>query len=185
MKTELEAIASQYAEAVLELAFQDKNNAELAEQINIDLALVNHSIESTPEFKLILEHPSIASQEKKQVIKLVFTGKVQDLTLRLLELLTDKRRLKLLPVLEEQYKEKLKARKEIVTAILLSATALDEGSIANIKASLTEHLGKCLDLEVAQDNSLIGGFILRLGDQVIDGSLKGKLRNLEKVLLAV
>jgi F-type H+-transporting ATPase subunit delta len=185
LKSELEAIASQYAEAIIELAYQNQAQPELAEQILADLTLTNDAINATSELKLILEHPSISSPEKKTMLKLVFDGKVNDLTLRLLELLNDKRRLKLLPVIETQYKDKLNARKQIVTAKLVSATELNDKTIADIQASLTEHLGKALKLDVSQDDSLIGGFVLRLGDQVIDGSLKNKLRNLEKVLLSV
>jgi F-type H+-transporting ATPase subunit delta len=57
--------------------------------------------------------------------------------------------------------------------------------VANIKAQLTEHLGKRLELDVKVDPSLIGGVVLRLGDQVIDGSLSGRLRAIEAALLAV
>jgi F-type H+-transporting ATPase subunit delta len=53
------------------------------------------------------------------------------------------------------------------------------------RRNLTEHLGKRLELEVKVDSTLIGGVILRLGDQVIDGSLNGRLKALEKALMAV
>jgi F-type H+-transporting ATPase subunit delta len=62
---------------------------------------------------------------------------------------------------------------------------LSDSAIADIKARLTEHLGKKLELEVKVDSSLIGGVVLRLGDQVIDGSLKGKLQSIERALLSV
>ena len=68
---------------------------------------------------------------------------------------------------------------------MLPHSSLSESDVANVKARLTEHLGKRLELEMSVDQSLIGGFILRLGDQVIDGSLKGKLRAIEKTLMAV
>ncbi|MBK9770114.1 MAG: F0F1 ATP synthase subunit delta [Candidatus Obscuribacter sp.] len=50
---------------------------------------------------------------------------------------------------------------------------------------MTEHLGKKLELDVKVDPSLIGGVVLKIGDQVIDGSLKGKLKSIEKALLSV
>jgi F-type H+-transporting ATPase subunit delta len=62
---------------------------------------------------------------------------------------------------------------------------LSDAEVADIKSRLTMNLGKQLDLKVKVDKSLIGGVILRLGDQVIDGSIKGKLRELEKVMLSV
>ena len=58
-------------------------------------------------------------------------------------------------------------------------------AIANIKARIAEHMGSNLELEVKVDPSLLGGLVLKMGDQVIDGSLKGKLANLERTLLSV
>ncbi|MBA3992408.1 MAG: ATP synthase F1 subunit delta, partial [Cyanobacteria bacterium DS2.3.42] len=72
-----------------------------------------------------------------------------------------------------------------VSASLVSSEKLSDEAVANIKARLTEHLGKRLELEVKVDPSLIGGVVLRLGDQVIDGSLKGQLKAIEKALMAV
>lgn len=69
----------------------------------------------------------------------------------------------------------------MVGAVLTCAQKLNDSQIQDIKARLTEHLGKKLELDVEVDPSLIGGMILRLGDQVIDGSLKGKLQVVEKV----
>jgi len=185
VKTEYETIANHYAEAVLELALEQKNEAGLEETIAKDLFLVSQTITDTPDLRLILQHPSVPGPEKKNMLLLLFRTKVNDLTLRLVELLTDKRRLDLLPHISGTYKNLLNARKQIVTAKLTSADKLNDKALADIKARLTEHLGKKLELDVAVDPVLIGGFVLRLGDQVIDGSLRGKLRAIEKTLLSV
>ena len=68
---------------------------------------------------------------------------------------------------------------------MTSADPLHDSAVAEIKTRLIKKLGKQVELEVKIDRSLIGGMILRVGDQVIDGSLKGKLEALERSLLSV
>jgi F-type H+-transporting ATPase subunit delta len=184
MKTEHSTVAGHYAEAVLKIAFEQKGDA-LADTVVEDLALINAVMEANPSFEVIFDHPAIRAEEKRKILVSAFGKKVNDLTMRLIELLLDKRRLNLLQPIERQYREKLNQHKRIVNADLVCAEKLDDKAIANIKARLTEHLGKRLDLVVKVDPSLIGGMVLRMGDQVLDGSLKGKLRQLERSLLSV
>jgi len=184
MKSELSMVAAQYAEAVLELAYKEGGEAQ-ANTVLSDISLINQVNEGYPTFSLILDHPSITTEEKRKLLVSTFNGKVSDLGLRLLELLLDKRRLHLLKPIETQYHELLNQRKNILGATLSCADPLSEKAVADIKARLTEHLGRRLELAINVDPSLIGGMVLRLGDQVLDGSIKGKLRNLERALLSV
>lgn len=115
----------------------------------------------------------------------LFSGRCQDLTLRLLELLIDKRRIILVPAIEREYHKLLNKRKNIVSASLICADKLSDSAIADIKARIAEHVGSHLELEVKVDPSLLGGVVLKLGDQVVDGSLKGKLASMERMLLSV
>ncbi|HEY9732803.1 MAG TPA: ATP synthase F1 subunit delta [Drouetiella sp.] len=184
MKTELATVASQYADAVLELAIKDGGDA-LADKVLSELVAINKVTTDVPDLDLILGHPGIQSEKKRELLTSLFAKSINDLTMRLLELLLDKRRLNLLPEIERQFRQSLNNRKNIVGASLVCADKLSDSAIADIKARLTEHLGKKLELEVKVDNSLIGGVVLRLGDQVIDGSLKGKLQSIERALLSV
>ena len=183
MKAESSTIATPYAEAVLALAAQEKE-AE-AEAVLNDLVTINQLIQVHPDLNTMLNHPAIYADEKRKILTILFKTRVKELTMRLVELLLDKRRLSLLPAIETEFRVLLNARKNIVSASLICADKLSETAVANIKARLTEHLGRRLELSVKEDSSLIGGVVLRLGDQVIDGSLKGKLRNLERSLMSV
>lgn len=183
MKTEQARVASKYAEAVIELACQAGD--KVAESIADDLKAVNAVVASTADFTIILNHPAIGSGEKKKLLLHLFEGEVNELTTRLLGLLCDKRRLELLPYIEGKYRDLLRVRKNIATATLTSAEPLSDASVASIKTKLMEKLGKQLELDVSVDSSLIGGLVLRVGDQVLDGSLRGKLQVLERTLLSV
>jgi F-type H+-transporting ATPase subunit delta len=184
VKTELEGVASKYAEAILELA-AGNSTAGLDEMVGKDLESISQTMQKSPDLRMLLGHPSIPSEEKRAFLVTLFAKKVNDLTLRLLELLNDKRRLDLLPQIASKYHAFLNERKHIVTAKLVCSDPLGDKSLADIKARLGEHLGKKLDLDVSVDPSLLGGFLLKLGDQVIDGSIKAKLRAIEKTLLSV
>jgi len=182
VSTELETVAARYAEAALELTVKSPG---LDDKVGNELATIAQVLQENPDLRLVLGHPAIPKEEKKAFLVTLFSKKVNDLTLILLELLTDKRRLNLLPQIASKYHELLNQRKQIVTAKLVSADPLGDKALADIKARLTEHLGKKLDLDVSVDQSLIGGYLLKLGDQVIDGSIRAKLRAIEKTLLAV
>lgn len=185
MKGELAAVASQYAEAVLELAEQADKSGQVLEQVLLDLRGINQSFANTPEIQIVLSHPGISPDEKTKLLLKVFEGKLNDITYRLLRLLAERRRLELLKEIENKYAALLRERKNVVSALLSSSKELTQSEVADIKARLTEHLGKKLELDVEVDKTLLGGVVLRLGDQVIDGSLKGKLAAIEKQLLAV
>jgi F-type H+-transporting ATPase subunit delta len=184
VKGECEGVATQYAEAVLDLAL-NPDTPDLQDIIAKDLALISEVMQNNPGFELVFEHPSVPAEEKKAFLVTHFKTHVNDLTMRLLELLNDKRRLALMPQIASKYHALLNERNHIITAKLVCSDQLSDKSLADIKARLTEHLGKKLELDVSVDSSLIGGFLLKLGDQVIDGSLKGKLRAIEKTLLSV
>ncbi len=183
MKTESSTVAAHYAEAILQLALQ--GSGQIADTVLKDLTTVADAFKSSPELNLLLEHPSIPTEEKRKILIELFSGRIQDLTLRLLELLLDKRRITLVPAVEREFHQLLNARKNIVSASLICADKLSDSALADIKARLAEHVGSHLELDVKVDPKLIGGVVLKLGDQVIDGSLKGKLASLERMLLSV
>jgi F-type H+-transporting ATPase subunit delta len=183
MKTEHSTIGAQYAQAIIELAADQGEAVEKA--ILTDLQTVNQSIRQVPEFDTILQHPSVSADEKKSLLIQLFQGKIQELTLRLIEMLCDKRRLVVLPAIEHSYRGLLNQRLNVALATITSAQPLSDDQVNMLKSKLTAKIGKQLDLTINVDQSLIGGLILRVGDEVIDGSVKGKLRALEKNLLSV
>jgi len=183
MKTEFSNVARQYAQALLEFATAAGGGND--ETVLTDLEAINKVVAGVPEFDVVLGHPNVPGAEKKKILVELFSGKISDLTQRLLELLADKRRITLLRYIEGEYKTLLNERRNLVDARLTSAESLDDKAVAGIKSTLTTQLGKEIKLDVKVDPSLLGGAVLRIGDQVIDGSLRGKLQALEKTLLSV
>ncbi len=185
MKSQHSLVGERYARALIELVVSSEHVFTLADSVGSDLHTINQTIESNPDLNHALSHPSYSATQKRALLKEIFMGQVQELTLRLLDLLVNRRRLELLPSIETAYTKLLNEKRNTATAQLISSEELSESNLADIKARLNEYLGKNLSLETVVDPSLIAGFVLRIGDQVIDGSLKGRLNNIEKVLLSV
>lgn len=181
MTANLDAAARQYAEAIMQLSAESSAD----KTVLTDLRAVREVIESNPEFGIVLKHPGIAPAEKKQLIISTFGGKVNELTLRLLELLTDRRRLNLLSHIAVQYEKIWREKQNIVDGTLFYAEKPEPRVIDEIKARLNKQLVKTVELSEKEDKSLLGGYVLRVGDQIIDGSLKGRLQEIEKQLLSV
>src|SRR5579884_394504 len=117
MSTHRHAAAAQYANAVMELA----RDAGADKVVMEDLKSVKQVVGQTPDFDIVLRHPGVSPQEKKQLIISIFGGKVNDLTLRLLELLADRRRLELIPYIESEYLKLWREKQNIVAGTLVYA----------------------------------------------------------------
>lgn len=101
---------------------------------------------------------------------------------RFLALLSDNRRLPLLPEIAGLYEQLRNEAEHVVKATVTSAAALPDAELESIRAALRKRFGCEVELETAIDESLIGGAMIDAGDVVIDGSLKGKLARLEAAL---
>ncbi|HEY9792637.1 MAG TPA: ATP synthase F1 subunit delta [Candidatus Obscuribacterales bacterium] len=181
MTRNVSAAATNYAEALMQLAAESSTDKTVLE----DLQRVAEVIRLTPEFEVILRHPGIKPSEKKQLLISTFSNKINDLTLRLLELLSDRRRLDLVTPISVAYETLWREKQNILDGTLYYAEKPDSRILSEIKSRLKETLGKTLELKEKEDKSLIGGYVLRIGDQIIDGSLKGRLQSIEKQLLSV
>lgn len=181
MTTANSAVANQYSRAIMQLATEAGADKTLLDNLK-DVTVV---ITANRELELVLKHPGVQPAEKKQLIISIFGGKVHDLTLRLMEMLADRRRLELIPQIEKRCQELWREKQNIVKGTLYYAEKPDAKMLAEIKTKLAKQLGKQLELDEQEDKTLIGGYVLRVGDQVIDGSLKGRLQQIEKELLSV
>jgi F-type H+-transporting ATPase subunit delta len=181
MKSELSRIAHQYAVAAFEVATAQN----IADALLTDLQRIKDTLDAIEDLKTVLNHPAIPAQEKKKLLIDQFKDQIQELSLRLIEMLADRRRIELLPYIETQYRECVIESKGIIRAVLTSAHEVSEQETKTIKAALTKKLGKEPELEIKVDPSLIAGMQLAVGDQVLDGSIKTKLAEMERSLLSV
>lgn len=171
-------VSARYARAVLGLAEQQQQ----LQQVYQDLQLFYKTLKAHKQLKAVLENPVIKGGAKKQILQKLFTGKVSELTILFFNIMINKGRAALLYDTAAQFFEQYKLHEHIVTARVVSASALTPEQEKAIVEAVQEVKSGTIELETRTDPSLIGGFILKVGDQQYDTSIARKLRTLKHEL---
>ena len=173
------AIARRYAKALLLIGKEDGRT----EIYRAELAGVSGLIEAEKELWQALTNPLYNATNRKKVLesviaKLGLSKAMQSFLL----LLFDKGRFGFLSTINDFYQKLAYELKGIARASLVSASELSSETIEKIRVALSDRTGKDIILEVEQDPSLIGGIVTRLGDLVLDGSIRTQLLNMRESL---
>lgn len=169
--------AIRYAKSLLSLG---KEKSILADFEN-DFALIKSTCEENRDLQLMLKSPVVKTDKKVTILKAIFEGQVSEFTYKFIDLLCKKKREYLLGEIAKAFHELMLVNKGIVDAKITSAVALDE----TLKASLTAKIkgdANAVELNEVIDPSLIGGFIVRVGDKQVDASISTKLAELKRKL---
>lgn len=172
-------IVRRYAAAL----YQTAAGTDAVDRVESDLGLVSYALEISPELGEALESPKVFSDRKKAVVRDIFADKVHQITLSYLYLLIDKRREEVLAFTEEEYIRIANEARGILEVRVSTAVRMTEEEEARLKAKLTARTGKSIRLEKHVSPELIGGMTVRIGDTVIDGSVKGYLASLRERLM--
>jgi len=167
--------AIRYAKATLSLALEQGK----ADTIHADMKFVLQSIAKEKELQDFLQSPVIKSEVKKAALKEVF-AEADAVTARLIEVLVDNKRVALLNEVAEKYITLYNEQKGAQTAIVTTAVPLTDALESKVLEKVKELTGKEVNLENKIDESIIGGFILRVGDLQYDTSIAGKLSDLKR-----
>lgn len=165
-----------HAQAVFQIAL-DSN--ELDKWL-ADLELMAHAL-SEPVAGAFLENPKINMAKKQELLRSVLKG-ISPLALNLADLLVAKKRLHLLPTLVSEYKRLVNAHRGIEEAEVTTAVAVDRQQAEKIGRGLAAMADKGILLDMKVDPEILGGFVARLGDKLIDGSVRSRLEDLRKNL---
>ena len=134
----------------------------------------------------LLDHPQVVKEEKIRIIGNVFQGKVSDEMMGFLTAIVDKGRQNELLSIVDYFIGQVKEAKGIGTAQVTSAIEMTEAQKAQVKSKLlatTRYVE--FEMNYSVDPSLIGGMVIRIGDRVVDSSIKTRLYELKKQLLNV
>ena len=173
------AIARRYAKALLLIGKEDGQTEIYREELNAFSELM----ERESELNQALINPLYDTGARKKVLDAVLAklslSKVMN---AFLLLLFEKSRVGFLSNINDFYQKLADELKGVARASLVSATELSSETIEKIRSSLSQKTGKDIVLECAQDSSLIGGIVTRIGDLVLDGSIKTQLLNMRESL---
>ena len=168
--------AVRYAKAILSFALEQSKEVE----VNEDMLLIDTTIEESEDLQLLLNSPVIKSELKKVALKEIFTSKVTSLTLGLIDLLIDNKRLSILSDVAKKYTVLFDKLKGIEVAKVTTAIPLTEALNKQVLSKVKEITGKDATIENSINPDIIGGFILRIGDVQYDSSVANKLQGLKR-----
>jgi F-type H+-transporting ATPase subunit delta len=175
------SVGRRYAKALLSLADEQKQTA----RIQKELADFAETWNASAELRGVFENPKVDEASRKKVLgALLDRMAASPLVKNGLSLLAERGRLRHVPEIAEGFASMASARTGTVTAEVTSATALPETYFNELKNALEKATGKKVVLVKKQDPSLIAGVVTRVGDRVIDGSVRTRIQELQEELLA-
>lgn len=161
-----------YSEVLFELAEQ----AGCVDSVTEDLARIREALKAEPEFATILTSPGIKGSEKAKIMRRVFEGKVEALTLDFMSVLARRSRIGFLGPISDKYEMLVDVRRGRALVEVTVAKALDGKQTKRLKADLREAISKDVKLSVVVEPAIIGGIIIKKDDTVIDNSVKTALK---------
>ncbi len=168
--------ANRYAKSLLDLSIEQNKVEEVFE----DMSNLAKTVEGSRDLQVMLNSPVIKPDAKAKVLTLVFSGNVGEMTAKFIALITDKGRESLLGGIAHAYVIQYKIYKKVSQAEVISAAPLDAESRARIEAELQKLAPGLSDLTETVNPDLIGGYVIKVGDQMLDASVSTQLRELRR-----
>jgi len=169
--------AIRYATAILDLS----NSKGVAEVVNNDMKSIASTIKGNEELNTFIQNPTIKVEVKEKALLEVFAS-VDNVTKGLLHLLFENKRFEILDVIASEYSKLFDIQNNVEVAKVTTAVAMDAALEAKVLAKITTLSDKKITIENTIDPSIIGGFILRIGDQQYNASVANRLQILKREL---
>lgn len=172
-----QVVAERYARAFFELA----EETDSLDQLHAELMDVFEVLRSQADLRKILEHPLIPGAEKKSLLARIFPKASQNLS-NFLFLLVDRRRIDFLPEICALFSKLFHEKRQKLVAEVTTARPLDEIQSQTLRERLEAAYRQEVTLETRIDPAVLGGVRVRIGDQILDGTLGWRLETLRQHL---
>lgn len=178
-----DALAQIYAKSLFELAGQAGGTEKVIE-IGDELGQLAALLKSDKELGEFFASPIIDKAKRGESLRRMFADRITDLTLRFLLVLNQKERLGHFPMIRAAFDGLVLEAANRVEVEIYTPAPLGEPQLESIRSRIQEAIGKTPILVPGTDEAMIGGLKLRIGDQLIDGSVATQLRRVRQSLLA-
>ena len=174
-------IARPYAKAIFESALAEKKLAEWSQYLSVFAYTVLDSLANQ-----FIANPASTNEQQIELLLSVLCSKDKEnkSLINLINLLTINKRLMLLPEIKALYEVHRAEQEKTLGVDVISFSELSSAQEKQLIESLSERLQRKVSLNISIDQSLLGGAVIRAGDLVIDGSVRGKLNKLSTDLAA-
>ena len=168
--------ALRYAKAILNLAKEKSVETE----VNADMQLIASTISENLDLEIMLKSPVIKSSDKKNALIKIFSDKIHVISLGIFDLLQENKRMNMLLSIAKQYSIIYDYSKSIQVAKVTTAIPLTTELETKVMEKIVELTNNKASLENSVNPSILGGFILRVGDVQYDASISNHLNELRK-----
>ena len=170
---ELSPLARPYAKAIFTAALDDGQHETVAQ----DLSLLS-AVSQTKEVSSLIEDPQLSKEKIAQTIISLADGEIGDLPNKMLVLLADNKRLNLIEAINVSYQELLEQHNKTSSILVNVADQPSEDNIKIITEKLLAEYGESSNIEFSMDPSIMGGLSIKIGDETLDLSIRGKVKKL-------
>lgn len=171
-----------YGEALFQTAMEANQVDAFLEEVE----LIQTVLKRNPEWDRLMKHPKISKQEKVEIMKGAFAGRISKEMTGFLELILVKERYGQLQAVFRYFIEKVKEEKKIGTAYVTTPMELSEIRKSDIQDKLLATTPyRTMEMHYSVDPSLIGGMVIRIKDRVVDSSVRTKLADMKRELLQI
>jgi len=172
------SVARRYAEAFFSIA----QEASKIDEYQAELEKVIQALTEVEGLKVYLGHLLVPVREKKELIQKIYGTELSAMTMNFLLMVIDKRRENYLEVIYKEFVDMADESRGIRQAELTAARDVPEQELADLAQRLSSSTGKKVILKLTVDPTLMGGVKIRMGDQIVDGTVAKKLQMLKNNL---
>jgi F-type H+-transporting ATPase subunit delta len=173
------SLAGRYATALFELARDEKK----IDAVGGSLASLKQALAESGEFRELTTSPLTSRDEALRAVQAVAAAmKLDPLTTKFVGVLASNRRLGKLGDIIRAFGQIVARHRGETSAEVISARPLDDDQVEAIKASLKSRLGRDVAVDLAVDPAILGGLVVKVGSQMIDGSIRTKLNTLAQAM---
>ncbi|KXZ40525.1 F-type H+-transporting ATPase subunit delta [Alkalithermobacter thermoalcaliphilus JW-YL-7 = DSM 7308] len=171
-------VATRYASAIFEVGVELNKEEMFYEELKI----ISSNFEENEKFFKMLKTPILSKQEKKELIENIYKDKASLEIVNFLKVLIDKDRISIIREIVDIYKQLLNENKNEIQAIAITAVPMSEESLKELTYKLCEKTKKNVKVKNQVDPTVLGGVLVKMGNEEIDGTVKTKLEKLKKQL---
>jgi F-type H+-transporting ATPase subunit delta len=170
-------VSKRYAKALFSLGQEDGN----FEQYGRELTEFTQFFQDNNDFRQVIANPIFAVEDRRKVLQIVLEkSHFADVVKNFLNLLLDKNRIGAIEAITDYYSRLTDEVSGFARAEIITARPLKEEALGKIERSLEGLTSKKIKSEVREDEALIGGLVVKIGDLVLDGSVKTQLEGLKE-----
>jgi F-type H+-transporting ATPase subunit delta len=171
----MEEIAEVYSRALFDVA----KEKDVLDEIHDELGQFVEELDENRDLQVFFFSPYFSSQEKKDGISKMISG-ADDNFVRFLELLAERHRMPAVFRIKKDFDELYAEERKLLPVTITSAIELDKSLVKDIRKKIEEQTDRKVELTTKVDPDVLGGLVLRVGNKVLDGSIRARLERLRK-----